>query len=120
MVRTRPKPVNILLVMFDQLSALSLPLYGHPVVQAPHLTALAQEAAVFERAYCNSPLCSPSRHSMLTGRMPSRIGAYDNAAELASSIPTFVHLLRDAGYRTCLSGKMDFTGADQLHGLKSG
>ena len=118
MVRLRPKPLNILLVMFDQMSALSLPVYGHPVVQAPHLTALAEEAAVFERAYCNSPLCSPSRHSMLTGRMPSRIGAYDNAAELASSIPTFVHLLRDAGYRTSLSGKMDFTGADQLHGFE--
>jgi choline-sulfatase len=118
MVRTHPKPMNILLVMFDQMSALSLPLYGHPVVQTPYLTALAKDAAVFERAYCNSPLCSPSRHSMLTGRMPSRIGAYDNAAELASSIPTFVHLLRDAGYRTCLSGKMDFTGADQLHGFE--
>jgi choline-sulfatase len=112
------KPVNVLLVMFDQMSALSLPFYGHPVVQAPHLRALAKEAVVFEQAYCNAPLCSPSRHSMMTGRMPSRIGAYDNAAELASSIPTFAHLLRAAGYRTCLSGKMDFTGADQLHGYE--
>jgi choline-sulfatase len=118
MPRPSRKPANILLVMFDQMSALSLPFYGHPVVQAPHLTALSEEAAVFERAYCNSPLCSPSRHSMMTGQMASRIGAYDNAAELASSIPTFAHLLRAEGYRTCLSGKMDFTGADQLHGYE--
>jgi len=55
---------------------------------------------------------------MLTGRLPSRIGAYDNAAELPASVPTLLHHLRNAGYRTCLSGKMDFTGADQLHGYE--
>ena len=80
---TRP---NILLVMFDQMSALSLPSYGHGLVRAPHLAALAQSGVVFERAYCNSPLCSPSRHAMMTGRLPSRIGAFDNAAELAERV----------------------------------
>jgi choline-sulfatase len=55
---------------------------------------------------------------MMTGQLPSRIGAYDNAAELPSAIPTFAHYLRASGYRTCLSGKMDFTGADQLHGYE--
>ncbi len=113
--RGRP---NILLVMFDQMSALSLPCYGHPVVQAPNLASIAEAGVVFENAYCNSPLCSPSRFSMLTGRLPSRIGAYDNAAEFPSSQPTFVHHLRATGYRTCLSGKMDFAGADQLHGYE--
>lgn len=48
MPRPSSKPVNILLVMLDQMSALSLPCYGHPVVQAPHMTALAQEGVVFE------------------------------------------------------------------------
>jgi choline-sulfatase len=109
---------NILLVMFDQMSALSLPCYGHPIVKAPYLSALADSGVVFEQAYCNAPLCSPSRHSMMTGCLPSRIGAFDNAAELQSGTPTFVHYLRAAGYRTCLSGKMDFTGADQLHGYE--
>lgn len=112
---TRP---NILLVMFDQMAALPLPIYGHPIVQAPHMTRLAARGTLFENAYCASPLCSPARFAMLTGRLPSRIGAYDNAAELPASVPTLLHHLRVAGYRTCLSGKMDFTGADQLHGYE--
>jgi choline-sulfatase len=109
---------NILLVMFDQMSAQSLPCYGHPVVRAPHLQSLADRGVVFDNAYCNAPLCSPSRFAMMTGRLPSAIGAYDNAAELLSGVPTFAHYLRALGYRTCLSGKMDFTGADQLHGYE--
>jgi choline-sulfatase len=118
MARRGKKPPNILLVVFDQMSALSLPFHGHGVVQAPVMAGLARAGVVFEQAYCNSPLCSPSRHSMLTGCLPSRIGAYDNAAELPSAVPTLAHYLRAAGYRTCLSGKMDFTGADQLHGYE--
>jgi choline-sulfatase len=114
----RKPPPNILLVMFDQMAALSLPCYGHPLVRAPHISALAKGGVVFEQAYCNAPLCSPSRHAMMTGRLPSRIGIFDNAAELAASVPTFAHHLRRAGYRTCLSGKMDFSGADQLHGYE--
>jgi choline-sulfatase len=114
----RAKLPNILFVMFDQMSSLSLPAYGHPVVRTPHLDALARRGTVFDAAYCASPLCSPSRFAMLTGLLPSRIGAYDNAAELPSSIPTVLHHLRCAGYRTCLSGKMDFAGADQLHGYE--
>jgi choline-sulfatase len=109
---------NILLVMFDQMAALSLPVYGHPVVQAPHMARLAGRGTVFENAYCASPLCSPARFAMLTGKLPSRLGAYDNAAELLAGVPTLLHRLRNAGYRTCLSGKMDFTGADQLHGYE--
>ena len=114
-----PPPLpNILFVVFDQMAALSLPAYGHGLVKTPHLDALARAGTVFESAYCASPLCSPARFAMLTGLLPSRIGAYDNAAELPSSVPTLVHHLRCAGYRTCLSGKMDFAGADQLHGYE--
>ena len=117
MARADKRP-NILFVMFDQMAALSLPVYGHPVVQAPHMTRLAARGTLFENAYCASPLCSPSRFAMVSGKLPSRIGAYDNAAELPASVPTLMHLLRNANYRTCLSGKMDFTGADQLHGYE--
>src|SRR5215475_12719510 len=85
MARARQRPPNILHVMFDQMGALSLPLYGHPLVRAPNLRALAESGVVFDQAYCNAPLCSPSRHAMMTGQLPSRIGVYDNAAELASS-----------------------------------
>ncbi|MCH8154106.1 MAG: sulfatase-like hydrolase/transferase, partial [Proteobacteria bacterium] len=112
------KSPNILIVQADQMAAPALPFYGHPVVRAPHMTALAERGVVFENAYCNSPLCAPSRFSMLAGLMPSAIGAYDNAAEFPASVPTFAHRLRAAGYRTLLAGKMHFVGPDQLHGFE--
>ena len=104
--------------MADQLSPRTLPPYGNRVVKAPNVTRLAQEGVVFEHAYCSSPLCAPSRASMITGSLPSRIGVYDNGAELSASLPTIAHRLRANGYRTCLAGKMHFIGPDQLHGFE--
>jgi choline-sulfatase len=72
---------------------------------------------VFLNAYCNSPLCAPSRAALLTGQLPSQIGVYDNAAELPASTPTLAHYLRLLGYATCLVGKMHLIGPDQLHGF---
>jgi choline-sulfatase len=99
--------------MVDQLAAQWL-----PAASAPALAGLARSGVVFENAYCASPLCAPSRAALLTGRLPSETGVYDNAAELRASEPTFVHALRAAGYDTCLSGKMHFVGPDQLHGFE--
>jgi choline-sulfatase len=111
-------PPNVLLIMVDQLAACWLPAYGHAIVRSPALDELARSGVVFERAYCPSPLCAPSRAAMLTGRPPSEIGVYDNAAELPASVPTLMHRLRAAGYETCLTGKMHFVGPDQLHGFE--
>ncbi len=110
--------MNILMIMADQLSALVLPAYKHPVVRTPYIDSLAACGTVFENCYCNSPLCVPSRQSMLTGRLASAIGSWDNGAELPASVPTFLHHLRLSGYRTILSGKMHFVGPDQLHGFE--
>jgi choline-sulfatase len=104
--------------MADQLAASWLPAYGHGVVRAPHLTALAQRSTVFDSAYCPSPLCAPSRTGLLTGLLPSRTGVFDNAAEMRASLPTVTHLLRAEGYYTGLAGKMHFVGPDQLHGFE--
>ncbi|MEE8532663.1 MAG: choline-sulfatase [Alphaproteobacteria bacterium] len=109
---------NILFVMADQLAAPALPAYGHGVVKAPHLDALAAGGVVFDNAYCNSPLCAPSRFSMFAGLLASRIGAFDNAAEFPASVPTIAHHLRALGYQTSVAGKMHFVGADQLHGFE--
>lgn len=109
---------NILFIMVDQLAANALSFYGHPLVQTPHLSRLAENGVVFENAYCNSPLCAPSRFSMMSGQLPSRIGAYDNAANFAADVPTMAHYLRALGYQTCLTGKMHFVGPDQLHGFE--
>ena len=114
-MRSQP---HILLVMADQLAASALSAYGNDVVRAPNLARLADEGVVFERALCASPLCAPSRASLMTGLLPSRAGAFDNAGELPAAVPTFAHHLRDAGYRTVLAGKMHFIGPDQLHGFE--
>ncbi|MDP4590144.1 MAG: choline-sulfatase [Burkholderiaceae bacterium] len=111
------KTPNVLIIMADQLAASALPAYGHKVVQTPHLDQFAKTAAVFDSAYCNFPICSPSRASMMSGRLPHSIEAWDNAAEFSASIPTFAHYLSAAGYCTILSGKMHFVGPDQLHGF---
>lgn len=112
-----PRP-NILVVQADQLTAKVLPMYGKASVITPNLSRLAERGVTFVNAYCNNPVCAPSRASMLTGRLSSAVGAYDNAAEFPSSTPTIAHYLRHQGYRTCLSGKMHFIGADQLHGFE--
>ncbi len=114
---TEERP-SILMIQADQMAAPALPVYGHPVVKAPHIAGLAEAGAVFDRAYCNAPICAPSRFSMLSGQLPSAIGAYDNAAEFAAGVPTFAHHLRLMGYRTILAGKMHFVGPDQRHGFE--
>ncbi len=111
-------PCNFLFVQTDQLTASMLSVYGNTVAKTPHLDQLAEQGVVFDSAYCNFPLCAPSRFSMMSGRIASNIGAYDNGAEFPSSIPTFAHYLRASGYQTCLVGKMHFVGADQLHGFE--
>ncbi|MDX7951050.1 choline-sulfatase [Lichenihabitans sp. Uapishka_5] len=109
---------NILIVMVDQLNPAFLPIHGHPLVKAPNLARLAARGTVFDNAYCASPLCAPSRAALMTGALPSRTGAYDNAAEFRADLPTVAHYLRHRGYRTMLSGKMHFCGPDQQHGFE--
>jgi choline-sulfatase len=109
---------NLLILMADQLTAGALPCYGNRTALTPHIDRLARYGAVFDSFYCNSPLCAPSRFSFLSGRLPTVIGAYDNAAEFPAQVPTFAHYLRRAGYQTSLSGKMHFCGPDQLHGFE--
>jgi len=111
-------PPNILFIMADQLSALATSPYGNRDVLTPQLQGLAERGVVFERAYCNHPLCAPSRASMMSGRLPGNIPVNDNSEELPASVPTFVHYLRRGGYRTILSGKMHYVGPDQLHGFE--
>ncbi len=109
---------NILILMVDQLAGTLFPDGPADFLHAPHLKALAARSARFRNNYTASPLCAPARASFMSGQLPSRTGVYDNASEFVSSIPTFAHHLRAAGYHTCLSGKMHFVGPDQLHGFE--
>ncbi len=109
---------NILVVMYDQLTPAALGCYGNRSAKSPHIDRLAAAGVVFDAAYTNSPLCTPARYCMMTGQLPSATRGYDNAAYLASTIPTFAHHARIAGFRTVLAGKMHFVGPDQLHGFE--
>ena len=83
---------NIVVLMSDQQRIDTVSAYGmNDICKTPNIDALAERGAVFENAYCPYPLCAPSRFAMMAGRLPSRIGAFDNGAELAASVPTFAH-----------------------------
>ncbi len=109
---------NILIFMVDQLNGTLFPDGPADWLHAPNMKALAARSTRFQNCYTASPLCAPGRASFMSGQLPSATGVYDNAAEFASSIPTYAHHLRRAGYYTCLSGKMHFVGPDQLHGFE--
>jgi choline-sulfatase len=112
-----PKPPNILFILADQLTPFMTGPYGCKAARTPHLDRLAREGVTFENAYCNSPLCVPSRASMWSGRMPSAIGSFDNGSEFPAHLPTIPYILRTAGYKTAVAGKCHFIGADQMHGF---
>ena len=112
---TRP---NILVIQADQMTALCLSAYGKPYAITPNIDKMAENGTTFTNGYCNNPVCGPSRASMMTGRLPSDVGVFDNGAEFLPSEPTYAHYLRKLGYKTTLSGKMHFVGPDQLHGFE--
>ena len=108
---------NILFLLSDQHSPRVMGCAGDPTVRTPHLDALAESGVMFENAHCGSPLCVPSRMSMMTGRHCSDIDVWTNSCFLSSNIPTFCHSLGAAGYENLLAGRMHFMGADQMHGF---
>ena len=110
---------NILVIMSDEHAPQFSGFGGHPLVKTPHMDRLAGRGVVFENAYCNSPLCVPSRMSFMTGRYPHHNGAYDNATALSSDAVTWAHELRAVGYDAALAGKQHFIGPDQLHGFQA-
>lgn len=99
---------NVLFMMCDDLN-ISLGCYGHPLVKTPNIDRLAARGVRFERAYCQFPLCGPSRNSMLTGLYPNSTGIYGNGQLFRQTIPSQVSLpqaFRQAGYFAARIGKM--------------
>ncbi len=93
--------------------------YGHDLVETPNIDALARQGVLFERAYAPTPVCSPTRSSLITGSYAIRIGAHDHRSgrvpgyriHLPEGVVTVPELFRAAGYETYNAGKDDFNFA---------
>lgn len=104
--------MNIILILTDDQGYWSLGSYGNRDVISSNLDRLAEEGVRFENFFCVSPVCSPARASIFTGKIPSQHGVHDwldehhkDTCEYLKNQTTFVKILAENGYRCCLSGK---------------
>ncbi len=100
-----PKPMNILLIMVDQMRRDHMGHTGDPVVRTPNLDGLAAKGTDFSRHYTCAPTCAPNRASLFTARMPSAHGLRVNGMSLEWDFPTVTQAIADAGFTTHLVGK---------------
>ncbi len=99
---------NVLFLISDDLNNM-VGCYGHPLVKTPNIDRLAARGVRFERAYCQFPLCGPSRNSMLTGLYPNSSGILQNAQIFRQTIPSHHSLpqaFRRKGYFAARIGKL--------------
>ncbi len=110
---------NVLLIITDQQHAKMMSCAGNPHVKTPAMDRLASRGVRFERAYCANPVCIPSRFSMMTGVLPSRIGMEKNGrAEVSEEILSHAmgSVFRRHGYSTVYGGKVHLPG-DRTEGI---
>lgn len=106
------KKTNIVFILTDDQGYWSLGSYGNKDIISPNLDKLAENGVRFENFFCVSPVCSPARASIFTGRIPSQHGVHDwldehhnDTVEYLRGQDTFVKVLSENGYNCCLSGK---------------
>src|SRR5699024_9682339 len=102
------KPMNLVFIMSDEHNKNMLGCYGHPVVKTPNLDKLAKNGVKFNNAYCNSPICVPSRASVATGRYVHEIRNWDNAMPYTGEFPSWCHRLTEQGYKVVTIGKLHY------------
>lgn len=97
---------NILWICTDQQRFDTLGCTGNPFVRTPVLDQLAADGVLFEHAFCQSPVCTPSRASFLTGRYPRTTRCRQNGQAIPEEEILVTKLLADTGYRCGLAGKL--------------
>jgi arylsulfatase A-like enzyme len=107
---------NLLILIGDDHAADTLGIDGDVHKATPRIDALARQGVYFKRAYCNSPLCTPSRQSLITGRLPHAVGVTRLSTPLPASAVTLGDWLGDVGYKTAAYGKMHFNSR-RRHGF---
>jgi choline-sulfatase len=111
------RPSNLLVVMSDEHSRRVLGCYGNRIIRTPNLDALAARGTRFTDAYCNSPICVPSRASFATGRYVHQIRFWDNAIPYDGSVPAWGHRLMAAGSRVTSIGKLHYRDTRDPNGF---
>lgn len=109
---------NVIWLVGDDHATQAMGAYGAKLARTPNLDRFAATATRFDRAYCNSPVCTASRQSFLTGRYPRSIGVTQLRTPLPESEQTLAEILAAAGYRTAAFGKMHFNSA-LAHGFQT-
>jgi len=110
-------PSNVLFIMSDEHSRRHLGAYDDTFVRTPSMDALAAQGTLFENAYCNCPICVPSRASFATGRHVHEIGNWDNASPYQGEPPSFGHTLAATGHRCDSIGKLHYRSAEDPNGF---
>jgi arylsulfatase len=100
------KQPNILVICTDQQRYDTLGCYGNKLVDTPNIDRLAEEGMLFENAFCQSPVCTPSRSSFLTGRYPRTTRCRANGQAIPADEKLISRLLADEGYTCGLAGKL--------------
>lgn len=103
-----PARPNFVFLLADDHAGYVLGCDGNRQAETPNLDRLASQSVRFARHYCNSPICTPSRQSILTGQYPHASGVTLLSTPLAEDRPTIARQLRKAGYQTAVFGKMHF------------
>lgn len=103
-------PKNLLIILSDEHNPHVMGAAGHPEVLTPHLDALARRGTRFTHASCASPICVPTRAALATGRHPFEVGYWDNADAYDGRVPSWHHVLRDAGHEVVSIGKLHYRG----------